>query len=156
MVSEERALRGYGYFLAIMQRAFEAAGDGLKEAERDSFFRFPKEMLAVIYRRAIACRAVTDEVEAEIVGALDLMDGSEGDYGTRARPLSVSDMGALMMACHHYDAERVSVREAADALGVSVQRVYALLDEGRLEGIDVKGKKSVFASSLARRKAELG
>lgn len=156
MEDKEKTLRGYGYALAILDGALKAAGSRLREEEKDNFFLRPKEALAAIYRRAMVCGAITHDIEAEMTGALDLVDGERSDYGTKYRPLSASDMGTLMLACHHYDAERVSVKEAADALGVSVQRVYALLDEGKLEGIAVKGKRSVFASSLARRKAELG
>ncbi len=48
----------------------------------------------------------------------------------------------------------MTVKEAAEELGVSVQAVYKMLDSGTLRGLTRGGSKRVFASSVEHRKAD--
>lgn len=145
-MSRTQDMKGYGYFLGVAERALEAAGSPLKGAEKEAFYTAPKEAMASLYRRMAACWAVTPAVEAEIGAALELVEGD--DYGTKEHPISIEDMGVLILAHAHYDKERMSVKEAAEKLGVSVQRVYQMVDEGKLDGFRVKGRMELFSGRV--------
>jgi excisionase family DNA binding protein len=49
------------------------------------------------------------------------------------------------------DFRTMTVRDAAGALGVSTQRVYALLKEGKLDGVRLPKGQMVYERSVERR-----
>lgn len=140
---------GWGYFLAIIDRAIAAKNDGrgVSLADDKNFTLYPREIMPQLMRQAMALHAITPEINEEIGAALCMVD-PKSKHGTRKDPLTVYDQGEVMLARMHYDPNRVPVSQAAEELGVSVQAVYKMLKEGRLSGLKVGGRMGVFRSSL--------
>lgn len=94
---------------------------------------------------------MTPEVASMVASLIADMD--EDDFSVHER-LPVLKQGPYTLEwVHQIDFEIISVKEAADALGVSTQRVYKLLQGGKLRGVRYRGQRMVFAFSVKDRDA---
>ncbi len=151
----DETLKGYGYFLKAITTAMEENSGGsvrLNDTEFDNFTRFPKSQLAIVMRKA-SIAGLTAEDEERIADALAMV---ARDYpkGDKSKPMGSADVANIMLAYMHYDLDQMTVADAAEELGVSVQAVYKMLDDGKLNGIKGARGRRVFRSSLDGRKRD--
>ena len=134
--------RALGYFLG---EAKMALGDDLKPKDIELMTTYPKRGLASIHAKMIALGKADRDVTNRIGGILDLVDDLPDGY------LHPTHQGELLLGYNHYSRDMMSVKEAADRLGVSVQSVYKMLESGRLDGYKLGTKMMVFAPIVEAR-----
>lgn len=152
MKDKDEAMKAWGYYLAAMKRIIERNGREISDALLDDYTRRPRTAFVRLHK-LVGMRNITEEEREEIGGILTAID-MDDDRGTTANPCSYEEQGIMLLAFHHYDKNQMTVKEAAEELGVSVQAVYKMLDSGTLRGLTRGGSKRVFASSVEHRKAD--
>lgn len=149
--SRDEVMEAWGYYLAAIDRIVTEHGMEIKDAMLDDFLRRPKIAFVKLHR-LVKMRDFTDEENEEIGLILTAIESGD-DRGTNSNPCSIDDQGKILLAYHHYDKNRMTVKEAADELGVSTQAVYKMLKSGALRGVGARGSRMVFASSVESKKS---
>ena len=135
MANENITLRALGYFLG---EAKLVLGDDLKQSDIELMTTYPKRGLASISSKMMTLGKMDRTVADRIGGILDLVDELPEGF------LHPRQQGELLLGYYHYSRDMMSVKEAADRLGVSVQSVYKMLESGRLDGYKPGTKMMVF------------
>lgn len=105
--------------------------------------------LAELQREVTSGHLMTDEV-VEMMGAL--IDDIDPDDVSSSAVLNAAQQGTYILEWHFQrDFRVVTVKKAAEMLGVSTQRVYALLSEGKLRGVTLSGRRMVYRFTVERR-----
>lgn len=120
---------------------------GLRQSEWDGMALHPKTTIGGILQRAASLGAVTGKYDEILMYLFDDID-SASDYGTLKNPISLEDQGVVMVAYYQFDPNLMDSDEAAKRLDVSKQRLYKLLQDGKLHGLKVNGKWKVCKKSL--------
>lgn len=152
MSERDETMEAWGYFLAAITRMLRERGSDVNDCELDDFVLHPKTGFVKLYKK-VRMRPFTDEEDAEIGAILSMVDASD-ERGTRARPCNMEEQGVIMLSLYRYDRDQMTVKEAAEELGVSTQAVYKMLKSGALRGVGSRGSRMVFANSVEHRKAE--
>lgn len=127
----------------------EADGELMTDVRFGNYQRRPAMGLAELQREVMTRRLMTEEV-TEMMSAL--VDDIDPDDVSSTAVLNAAQQGTYILEWHFQrDFRVVSVREAANMLGVSTQRVYALLSEGKLRGVTLSGRRMVYRFTVERR-----
>lgn len=141
-----QSIKGYAIAAKVLDEALRGKVDGEKLAcIFDDLCANPRVGLAK-YMHLAAANHVLDDVDADLTEALSLVDPDEGGE------LTVEEQGYLILdwyKARDRAPEGVTVRHAAEALGVSQQRVLALINAGHLKAEKPKGRWVVDPESLA-------
>ena len=120
--------RVMGYILGELGYQLERGGDALRPAEIEEYSIRPHRALPKVMRRVLTTASPDDWPIA------CLMDYLDPDAIDAERTLTLEEQTELMAAYYIYDHEVVTVTQAAEIIGVSRQRVYAMISEGKLTG----------------------
>lgn len=142
---DRQSIKGYAVAARVLDEALRGKVDGEKLASVfDDLCANPRAGLAK-YMRLASANHVLGDVDADLSEALGLVDPDEGGE------LTVEEQGDLILdwyKARDRAPEGVTVKVAADALGVSQQRVLALIGAGRLRAEKPKGRWVVDPASL--------
>ncbi len=127
----------------------EADGELMTDVRFGNYQRRPAMGLAELQREVMSHNLMTEEV-TEMMSAL--VDDIDSDDVSSTAVLNAAQQGTYILEWHFQrDFRVVSVKTAADMLGVSTQRVYALLSEGKLRGVTLSGRRMVYRFTVERR-----
>lgn len=138
MAKSDNNLKALGFFLA---EAKLILGDDLLPRDYDLMTTRPLMGIGAICRKLTRPGVTDEESDDRIACILGMVDMDTVPRGF-IHPLQ---QGELMLASFRYSREMMSAKDAADRLGVSVQRVYQMVNEGKLDGYKVGGKMMLFS-----------
>ena len=128
----------------------EADGANMSDVRRERYQRQPGLGLEQMQREVIS-RGIMDEDVVDMMSALvDAIDDQDVSVTESLPPTRQGTYAFEWMRFRDFDT--MTVKEAADALGVSTQRVYRLIQEGKLLSVTMHGTRKVFTHQVNRRK----
>lgn len=142
-------IRAWGWLLAELKAIARREQIDVSLEDEDLYIRAPRAGYPVIMRKLLCGGAVKPQDEDVVRAIADNTEPGE-DYGTSYQQLTLEDQGTLMLESMRFDSNMVSVEEAASRLNASPQRIAAMLKEGKLQGLCVKGIQYVFAASIQK------
>ena len=144
-----RALSRYNRYLVEELRK---VGVMLSDAKVGTYQLAPGRGMVELTRVAATKGLLSKPGVGDMIAALgDEIDADDCNTGN----IPVAKQGTYILEwMQKGDFRTMTVKEAADSLGVSTQRVYALLKEGKLEGIRIPEGQMVYARSVDRRMAQ--
>lgn len=135
-----------------LETLLERSGNGISDGKKAQYQRQPGvgfvEMTQLCYRMG-----VMGEDEADMMAALANDIDADDLNATEGLPMAKQGV-YLLEHIHQASFDAVTVAEAAEIMGVSTQRVYRLLSDGKLRGVTLRGKRMVFRFSAERRANE--
>lgn len=142
---DDRELKATGAMLRVLAEAIERKGGSVSGSELSAAYERPAQWIARLMHRALAENALEPRDDAMLSA---LSEDIESEWPER---LALEQQGAVMLGYRQHETCTVTAKEAADRLGVSVQRVSQLIADGSLKGYKVRGKWRVGARSVERR-----
>jgi hypothetical protein len=141
-----RALARYNHYLVNELRD---VGIRLNDARVGDYQLAPGRGMVELTRLAAEHGLLSKPVVGDMITALGA-DIDADDCTTDNIPV-VKQGPYVLEWMQKGDFRTMTVRAAAGALGVSTQRVYALLKEGKLDGVRLPKGQMVYARSVERR-----
>ena len=144
-----RALARYNHYIV---NELKKKGVRLSDAIVGSYQMAPGRGMVELTRLATANSLMSDPSVHDMLAALgDAIDADDCNTGN----IPVEKQSTYILEwMQKGDFRTMTVKEAADTLGVSTQRVYALLKEGKLDGIRIPEGQTVYVRSVERRMAQ--
>lgn len=136
-------------------RAFAVVANAIKREDAsynipnliDKCSRYPVQGFTEAYQLAMRTNALTDRDEELIRVFLDAVD--PGDI-YQSEPLPPERQGVWVIAYQHWR-EAYTPAQAAEALGVTKQRISALIKDGKLDAIKAGKYVYISCASVQRR-----
>lgn len=144
---DRKSIAGYAMACRIMYDALAGNIDDEKLAhlEHDAMVN-PQTGIVALHRYAIANRVLSDEDKRKIARALDMVDSdARGPLDEEERGRYVLDWWNPPLT----DDEAVTVKEAAELIGISTAAVSAAAGRGDIRGEKFKGEWRLARESVA-------
>ena len=149
----DKTVAAYAKAFTVVQRALDR---GKKPGDRNNPYDWekcclrPSDGFTPLYLRAVKTHALTQTDEDLIAAFLDEVDADDNIH--TPRPIPPEQQALWQLTYFHWD-KVYTVEEAAEELGVSKQRITALIRNGQLDAVKVRNRYYYIAGySVERRK----
>ena len=146
---EKSEARAYGMIARLIIDRINEGGGRVTELEQTRAQEMPGAYVAKLYGKAIQLHALSEEDHVILTGLFSKISTAGTDR-----------VGAMLEAqyllgFYQFETDTMSADEASKVLGVTKQRIYALVDNDQLVGYKMKNKLRIGRQSVERRKGEM-
>lgn len=144
----DQSAKAYAKAYGVIERAMARKGSPLSAHDRDTCIDRPFDGFTPLYLRAVKMGALTETDERLIGLFLDEVDPRDDLHAER--PIPIPQQGVWELEYEHWR-ELYTPGEVATKLGVTKQRVSALIKNGQLDSVKIGGRYLVPNYSVTRR-----